>query len=228
MNKNFREIGIITENDLMEFVDSLNDEEEVKSDIYGYFSDRCAFSNSGTPSYVIMTKYQDWYCVWVTSEFDESYSSDLPYDLCDIFSSYKEADVYFKSLKHTGLKSKKEQIQECKNSLIDSGNIRIKARLAIYDTLDITVCYKNCLIIEHMKNFDAQYINDAIAKFNDIYNSRNITIYTIIKSRQPHSYQRFYFIEYQNANHELCSTQVHIPSILQGQKRCVLDLLKKW
>lgn len=228
MNNKFYEIGISTEKDLIEFVDSLNDEEEVKNDIYGYFSDRCAFSSSGTPAYVIMTKYQDWYCVWVTSEFDESYISDLPYGLCDIFSSYKEADVYFKSLKHTGLKSKKEQIQECKNSLVDSGNIRIKVRLTIYDTLDITVFYKNCLIIEHMKNFDAQYINDAIAKFNDIYNSRNITIYTISKLRQPHSYQRFYFIEYKNANHELCSTQVHIPSILQGQRRCVLDLLKKW
>lgn len=57
MNNKFYEIGISTENDLIEFVDSLNDEEEVKSDIYGYFSNRCAFSNSGTPAYVIMPKY---------------------------------------------------------------------------------------------------------------------------------------------------------------------------
>lgn len=223
MNEKFRKIGILTENVLMEFVECLNDEEEVKSDTYGYLSNHCAFSYSGMPAYVIMTKYQNWYCVWVTSEFDESYSSDLPYDLCDIFSSYEEAQVYFKSLKHTGLKSKKEQIQECKNSLEDSINIRIEARLTIYDSLDITVFYKNCLIIEHMTNFDTQYINDAIAKFNYICDKQNVIIYTIVKLRQPNSFQNFYFIEYANANHELCSIQVHIPSVLQNQRRCVFD-----
>lgn len=227
MNNKFKEIGIISEDKLIEFIDQLVEEEEIKNSLYGFFTDACAFSDSGDPAYVVMTKCNSNYWVWVTEELSDSYVGSFRYDLCDVFFSYEEADVYFKSLENTGIKSGKEQIKECERMTIDPDNVKIVSHLSVFDTIDFEVYYRNCLVIEHMKSLDYNSINEAIAAFNDLCKNKKIMIYRIYKRNLSKNNQLYYTIEYRNQMNELQTVNLHIPSILQGQKRCVFDLLNK-
>ena len=84
-----------------------------------------------------------------------------PYNLCDIFSTYDEANEYYKSLAHSGIKPLSEQVEECKSQLIDEVDLRVSTMVP--NVLNIKVWYKNCLIIEHLTQFDVQYINNGAA-----------------------------------------------------------------
>lgn len=226
MNNKFKEIGIMSEDELINFIDRLGEEEEIKSSLYGFFSDRCAFSDSGEPAYVIMTKYKNRYCVWITEEYGENYCGEIPYNLCDIFSSYKDADLYFKSLEHSGIKPGNEQIINCKNEIVDSGNVRIEVCLTIFDRIHFRVFYRDCLIIEHMMSLDSAYINNAISMFKNLCREQKVFLSKIYKKQQRNSFQCYYFIEYIDQDNESHTIDIHIPSRLQGQKRCVFNLLK--
>lgn len=226
----FREIGIQTKNELVDFIDTINEmdeSEEIKSETYGFFESETPFRDSPQPAYVIMTKYKGKYVVWLTGDGGEDIIFDTHYELCDIFSTYEEADIYFRSLVHSGIKSKEEQIEECKSELIGEDYTSIEAEL-ICDRLNIKVWYRDCLIIEHLTNFDVQYINRAIAMFNDLQRRKKINIYDIYKKKDDFNYQRYYIIEYGKKNEtESHTIQVHIPSRYQGQVRCVFDLINE-
>ena len=54
-----------------------------------------------------------------------------------------------------------EQVEECKSQLIDEVDLRVSTMVP--NVLNIKVWYKNCLIIEHLTQFDVQYINNGAA-----------------------------------------------------------------
>lgn len=68
---------------------------------------------------------------------------------------------YYKSLAHSGIKPLSEQVEECKSQLIDEVDLRVSTMVP--NVLNIKVWYKNCLIIEHLTQFDVQYINNGAA-----------------------------------------------------------------
>ena len=106
-------------------------------------------------------KYKGKYIVWVEDQCCDFAISYPPYNLCDIFSTYDEANEYYKSLAHSGIKSLSEQVEECKSQLIDEVDLRVSTMVP--NVLNIKVWYKNCLIIEHLTQFDVQYINNGAA-----------------------------------------------------------------
>ncbi len=100
-----------------------------------------------------------------------------------------------KSLAHSGIKPLNEQVEECKSQLIDEVDLRVSTMVP--NVLNIKVWYKNCLIIEHLTEFDVQYINHVIAMFNDFCEERNINVCKIYKSRNDLNNQREYVVECQ-------------------------------
>lgn len=147
MNEKFRAIGLDTEDKITEFIDyidDLEDTEEIKSDVYGFFEEESSYNENHIPAQCC--------------DFAISYP---PYNLCDIFSTYDEANEYYKSLAHSGIKPLSEQVEECKSQLIDEVDLRVST--IVPNVLNIKVWYKNCLIIEHLTQFDVQYINNGAA-----------------------------------------------------------------
>jgi hypothetical protein len=59
------------------------------------------------------------------------------------------------------IKPLSEQVEECKSQLIDEVDLRVSTMVP--NVLNIKVWYKNCLIIEHLTQFDVQYINNGAA-----------------------------------------------------------------
>lgn len=164
MNEKFRTIGLDTEDKITEFIDyidDLEDTEEIKSDVYGFFEEESSYNENHIPAYVVMTKYKGKYIVWVEDQCCDFAISYPPYNLCDIFSTYDEANEYYKSLAHSGIKPLSEQVEECKSQLIDDVDLRVSTMVP--NVLNIKVWYKNCLIIEHLTQFDVQYINNGAA-----------------------------------------------------------------
>lgn len=162
MNEKFRTIGLDTEDKITEFIDyidDLEDTEEIKSDVYGFFEEESSYNENHIPAYVVMTKYKGKYIVWVEDQCCDFAISYPPYNLCDIFSTYDEANEYYKSLAHSGIKPLSEQVEECKSQLIDEVDLRVSTMVP--NVLNIKVWYKNCLIIEHLTQFDVQYINNV-------------------------------------------------------------------
>ena len=150
MNEKFRTIGLDTEDKITEFIDyidDLEDTEEIKSDVYGFFEEESSYNENHIPAYVVMTKYKGKYIVWVEDQCCDFAISYPPYNLCDIFSTYDEANEYYKSLAHSGIKPLSEQVEECKSQLIDEVDLRVSTMVP--NVLNIKVWYKNCLIIEH-------------------------------------------------------------------------------
>ena len=61
MNEKFRTIGLDTEDKITEFIDyidDLEDTEEIKSDVYGFFEEESSYNENHIPAYVVMTKYK--------------------------------------------------------------------------------------------------------------------------------------------------------------------------
>ena len=146
MNEKFRTIGLDTEDKITEFIDyidDLEDTEEIKSDVYGFFEEESSYNENHIPAYVVMTKYKGKYIVWVEDQCCDFAISYPPYNLCDIFSTYDEANEYYKC------------------QLIDEVDLRVSTMVP--NVLNIKVWYKNCLIIEHLTQFDVQYINNGAA-----------------------------------------------------------------
>ena len=128
MNEKFRTIGLDTEDKITEFIDyidDLEDTEEIKSDVYGFFEEESSYNENHIPAYVVMTKYKGKYIVWVEDQCCDFAISYPPYNLCDIFSTYDEANEYYKSLAHSGIKPLSEQVEECKSQLIDEVDLRV-------------------------------------------------------------------------------------------------------
>ena len=227
MNEKFRAIGLDTEDKITEFIDyidDLEDTEEIKSDVYGFFEEESSYNENHIPAYVVMTKYKGKYIVWVEDQCCDFAISYPPYNLCDIFSTYDEANEYYKSLAHSGIKPLSEQVEECKSQLIDEVDLRVSTMVP--NVLNIKVWYKNCLIIEHLTKFDVQYINNAITMFNDFCEERDINICKIYKNRNNLNYQREYVVECQKKNEDAIHIyHIHIPSVYQGRVRCAIDLL---
>lgn len=164
MNEKFRAIGLDTEDKITEFIDyidDLEDTEEIKSDVYRFFEEESSYNENHIPAYVVMTKYKGKYIVWVGDQCCDFAISYPPYNLCDIFSTYDEANEYYKSLAHSGIKPLSEQVEECKSQRIDEVDLRVSTMVP--NVLNIKVWYKNCLIIEHLTKFDVQYINNGAA-----------------------------------------------------------------
>lgn len=227
MNEKFRAIGLDTQDkiaELIDYIDDLEDTEEIKSDVYGFFEEESSYNENYIPAYVVMTKYKGKYIVCVRDQCCDFAISYPPYNLCDIFSTYDEANEYYKSLAHSGIKPLNEQVEECKSQLIDEVDLRVSTMVP--NVLNIKVWYKNCLIIEHLTEFDVQYINHAITMFNDFCAERDINICKIYKSRNDLNNQREYVIECQKKNEDAIHIyHIHIPSVYQGRVRCVIDLL---
>ena len=145
MNEKFRTIGLDTEDKITEFIDyidDLEDTEEIKSDVYGFFEEESSYNENHIPAYVVMTKYKGKYIVWVEDQCCDFAISYPPYNLCDIFSTYDEANEYYKSLAHSGIKPLSEQVEECKSQLIDEVDLRVSTMVP--NVLNIKVWYKNC------------------------------------------------------------------------------------
>ena len=99
MNERFRAIGLDTEDKITEFIDyidDLEDTEEIKSDVYGFFEEESSYNENHIPAYVVMTKYKGKYIVWVRDQCCDFAISYPPYNLCDIFPTYDEANEYYK------------------------------------------------------------------------------------------------------------------------------------
>lgn len=227
MNEKFRAIGLDTEDKIAEFIDyidDLEDTEEIKSDVYGFFEEESSYNENHIPAYIVMTKYKGKYIVWVRDQCCDFAISYPPYNLCDIFSTYDEVNEYYKSLAHSGIKPLNEQVEECKSQLMDEVDLRVSTMVP--NVLNIKVWYKNCLIIEHLTKFDVQYINNAITMFNNFCAERDINICKIYKSRNVNN-QRAYVIEFKKKNESAAIHIYHIdiPSVYQGRVRCVIDLL---
>ena len=60
--KKFRTIGLDTEDKITEFIDYIDDledtEENLKSDVYGFFEEESSYNENHIPAYVVMTKYK--------------------------------------------------------------------------------------------------------------------------------------------------------------------------
>lgn len=188
MNEKFRTIGLDTEDKITEFIDyidDLEDTEEIKSDVYGFFEEESSYNENHIPAYVVMTKYKGKYIVWVEDQCCDFAISYPPYNLCDIFSTYDEANEYYKSLAHSGIKPLSEQVEECKSQLIDEVDLRVSTMVP--NVLNIKVWYKNCLIIEHLTQFDVQYIISTMVQQDNFL--------TYIKnSKYAYYYPLFVFI----------------------------------
>ena len=107
MNEKFRAIGLDTQDkiaELIDYIDDLEDTEEIKSDVYGFFEEESSYNENHIPAYVVMAKYKGKYIVWVRDQCCDFAISYPPYNLCDIFSTYDEANEYYKSLAHSGVK----------------------------------------------------------------------------------------------------------------------------
>lgn len=56
MNKKFRAIGLDTQDKIVEFIDyidDLEDTEEIKSDVYGFFEEESSYNENHIPAYML-------------------------------------------------------------------------------------------------------------------------------------------------------------------------------
>ena len=139
MNEKFRTIGLDTEDKIAALIFNPND-------IFAFI-----FCHYNISRYMILIVR------WLFLKE----SINITFNLCDIFSTYDEANEYYKSLAHSGIKPLSEQVEECKSQLIDEVDLRVSTMVP--NVLNIKVWYKNCLIIEHLTQFDVQYINNGAA-----------------------------------------------------------------
>lgn len=221
----YKEIGICSEDDFWEAV--YENSKELKSDTYGFYSNRAAFEKDGIPANVFLMECRGKYIVYTGDEFDGSECCSLGLQFIEygLFETYEAADEYYKTLINAGIPSGKEQIKKCKEDLTESEDIYIKSRSGIYDNVDFNVYYKNILIIEHMDGLELKKINKAVQDFNDYCKRNNLMIEDIQKYRPWTSNQRYYVVHIIKGIEEYEIWYVHIRSDLQGRERNVVDLI---
>lgn len=87
MNEKFRTIGLDTEDKITEFIDyidDLEDTEEIKSDVYGFFEEESSYNENHIPAYVVMTKYKGKYIVWVEDQCCD-FAISIHHIICAIY-----------------------------------------------------------------------------------------------------------------------------------------------
>lgn len=212
--------GIVNEEELFEILTENPEANILFTDIYGYITEECSMLEEGLPGIVNLTKYKDLYIVWIENECP-AYSQNLLWKY-KIFSSYKDAEKYFESVKNSGLKPIYEQIEECIQRTSDSKNVNIVIEKHPFQTV-FNVYYKSNLLIEHMRNLDSVVIDIEIQKYNSI--NEKTLILSIRKNKDKYTNQSVYQLKYYDSNEEK-SVNAHIKSIYQGQERKVLDFIK--
>lgn len=211
----------MSESDLYELL--TGEADILLTDDYGYLTEECAMLEDGMPAIINLAKYNDTYIVWVDDECP-SFSEEMLFCKCKFFSEYKDAEQYFISLKNTGILPIFEQIEACINHTSEPKYVEIirKQHVNIH-TYD--VYYKGSILIEHMRELDANIINNAIQKYEIFQKRRNIKIRNIEKRINKSTNQNAYVLKYADGNGIIYEIEIHIPSVLQGQERCVVDVI---
>lgn len=200
------------------FMEVTNEGDYIYEEEYGYESDRWAFDNETEhfPAYVLVRKYKEKYYVYI--DYVENEYPDYP----EVFDELEPAYELFKTLIHTGIPSGKTQIENCKKQLIEPDLVYIKC-IVMSGFFNFKVYYCGNLLIEHMSGLHADEINAAIEEYKEFCEKYDIQIWNVSKIHPWNSNQRYYKIEFSNGE----ETLFHIPSVMQGQKRTVVSLIKK-
>lgn len=200
------------------FMEVTNEGDYIYEEEYGYESDEWAFDNEDEhfPAYVLVRKYKEKYYVYI--DYVENEYPDYP----EVFDELEPAYELFKTLIHTGIPSGKTQIENCKKQLIEPDLVYIKC-IVMSGFFNFKVYYCGNLLIEHMSGLHADEINAAIEEYKEFCEKYDIQIWNVSKIHPWNSNQRYYKIEFSNGE----ETLFHIPSVMQGQKRTVVSLIKK-
>lgn len=200
------------------FMEITNEGDYIYEEEYGYESDEWAFDNEDEhfPAYVLVRKYKEKYYVYI--DYVENEYPDYP----EVFDELEPAYELFKTLIHTGIPSGKTQIENCKKQLIEPDLVYIKC-IVMSGFFNFKVYYCGNLLIEHMSGLHADEINAAIEEYKEFCEKYDIQIWNVSKIHPWNSNQRYYKIEFSNGE----ETLFHIPSVMQGQKRTVVSLIKK-
>lgn len=200
------------------FMEVTNEGDYIYEEEYGYESDEWAFDNEDEhfPAYVLVRKYKEKYYVYI--DYIENEYPDYP----EVFDELEPAYELFKTLIHTGIPSGKTQIENCKKQLIEPDLVYIKC-IVMSGFFNFKVYYCGNLLIEHMSGLHADEINAAIEEYKEFCEKYDIQIWNVSKIHPWNSNQRYYKIEFSNGE----ETLFHIPSVMQGQKRTVVSLIKK-
>ena len=193
------------------------------TDDYGYLTQECAMLEDSTPAVVNLAKYDDTYIVWVDDECP-SFSGGMLFQKCESFSRYEDAEQYFNSLKNAGIPPVSKQIEVCVNHTSDPKHVEIIGKQHAYiHTYD--VYYKGNILIEHMRELDADIINTAIQKYGEFQKQYNIEILNISKRRNTSTNQNAYVLKTVDSSGVMHEIEAHISSVLEGQQRCALDIV---
>ena len=200
------------------FMEVINEGDYIYEEEYGYESDEWAFDNEDEhfPAYVLVRKYKEKYYVYI--DYVENEYPDYP----EVFDELEPAYELFKTLIHTGIPSGKTQIENCKKQLIEPDLVYIKF-IVMSGFFNFKVYYCGNLLIDHMSGLHADEINAAIEEYKEFCEKYDIQIWNVSKIHPWNSNQRYYKIEFSNGE----ETLFHIPSVMQGQKRTVVSLIKK-
>lgn len=214
-------IDCANESDLYEL---LTDEADILlTDDYGYLTQECAMLEDSTPAVVSLAKYDDTYIVWVDDECP-SFSGGMLFQKCEFFPKYEDAEQCFNSLKNAGIPPISKQIEVCVNHTSDPKRVKIiekqRANIHTYD-----VYYEGNILIEHMRELDANIINTAIRKYELFEKQYNIEVRSIEKKTNRSTNQSAYVLKTVNSGGAMREIEAHISSVLEGQQRCALDIV---
>lgn len=214
-------IDCANESDLYEL---LTDEADILlTDDYGYLTQECAMLEDSTPAVVSLAKYDDTYIVWVDDECP-SFSGGMLFQKCEFFPKYEDAEQCFNSLKNAGIPPISKQIEVCVNHTSDPKRVKIigkqRANIHTYD-----VYYKGNILIEHMRELDANIINTAIRKYELFEKQYNIEVRSIEKKTNRSTNQSAYVLKTVDSGGAMHEIETHISSVLEGQQRCALDIV---
>lgn len=214
-------IDCANESDLYEL---LTDEADILlTDDYGYLTQECAMLEDSTPAVVSLAKYDDTYIVWVDDECP-SFSGGMLFQKCEFFPKYEDAEQCFNSLKNAGIPPISKQIEVCVNHTSDPKRVKIigkqRANIHTYD-----VYYKGNILIEHMRELDANIINTAIRKYELFEKQYNIEVRSIEKKTNRSTNQSAYVLKTADSGGAMHEIEAHISSVLEGQEKCALDIV---
>ena len=202
----------------------LTDEADILlTDDYGYLTEECTMLEDSTPAIVSLAKYDNTYIVWVDDEYP-SFSDRMLFHKCEFFPKYEDAEQCFNSLKNAGIQPISKQIEVCVNHTSDPKRVKIigKQRTGIH-TYD--VYYEGNILIEHMRELDANIINTAIRKYELFEKQYNIEVCSIEKKTNRSTNQSAYVLKIVDSGGAMHEIEAHISSVLEGQQRCALDIV---
>lgn len=202
----------------------LTDEADILlTDDYGYLTEECTMLEDSTPAIVSLAKYDNTYIVWVDDEYP-SFSDGMLFHKCEFFPKYEDAEQCFNSLKNAGIQPISKQIEVCVNHTSDPKRVKIigKQRTGIH-TYD--VYYEGNILIEHMRELDANIINTAIRKYELFEKRYNTEVRSIEKRTNKRTNQSAYVLKTVDSGGAMHEIEAHISSVLEGQQRCALDIV---